>query len=263
MDSNDFKLCKWILDHPDVNVILSTPDDGLPSTYIKMELTMPQERLQCKILLDVSDVEEFESRHDVIITTLDHMYETLLTLGGRRFETITTKKEDHDNMPIYNDYSDALYIERMVEHTRAFSRVDVARIDCAINGKRVFIILSKWDGNVEGIMRAIASRCGYMERHLYQQVKAYVQIIKKNYYSKRSESDTNTVPTLRPAKIIFKNPATIIYWEDGTKTVTVAQNGDIFDEEKGLAIAISKKALGNNYAAGGRFKKYLNNAERR
>lgn len=46
-------------------------------------------------------------------------------------------------------------------------------------------------------------------------------------------------------KVIFNNPATIIMWADETKTVVKAQNNEIFDPEKGLAMAITKKALGN------------------
>ena len=46
-------------------------------------------------------------------------------------------------------------------------------------------------------------------------------------------------------KVIFNDPATIILWDDGTKTVVKAHN-EPFDKEKGLAMAISKKALGNS-----------------
>lgn len=45
-------------------------------------------------------------------------------------------------------------------------------------------------------------------------------------------------------KVIFNPPATVVLWKDGTKTVVKAQDED-FDPEKGLAMAISKKALGN------------------
>lgn len=57
--------------------------------------------------------------------------------------------------------------------------------------------------------------------------------------------------------VIFNDPATIVFWNDGTKTVVKAQDGDVFDPEKGLAMAISKKALGNkgNYCEV--FKKWL------
>lgn len=45
--------------------------------------------------------------------------------------------------------------------------------------------------------------------------------------------------------VIFNDPATIVFWSDGTKTVVKAQNDELYDEEKGLAMAITKKALGN------------------
>ena len=46
-------------------------------------------------------------------------------------------------------------------------------------------------------------------------------------------------------KVIFNNPATIIIWKDGTKTVVKCSENEVFDTEKGIAMAIAKKALGN------------------
>lgn len=43
----------------------------------------------------------------------------------------------------------------------------------------------------------------------------------------------------------FNPPATIVFWSDGTKTVVKAQDGEPFDPEKGLAMAMVKKYLGN------------------
>ena len=51
------------------------------------------------------------------------------------------------------------------------------------------------------------------------------------------------LPTIK--KVIYNNPATIIFWADDTKTVVQCQEGDTYDPEKGLALAIAKKALGN------------------
>lgn len=53
------------------------------------------------------------------------------------------------------------------------------------------------------------------------------------------------ISTASITKVIFNPPATIVLWNDGTKTVVKTQNGEVFDPEKGLAMAISKKALGN------------------
>ena len=50
----------------------------------------------------------------------------------------------------------------------------------------------------------------------------------------------------RIKKIIFNPPATIIFWKDGSKTV-VKCDGEAFDPEKGMAMAISRKVLGDSY----------------
>ena len=56
--------------------------------------------------------------------------------------------------------------------------------------------------------------------------------------------------------VIFNDPATIVFWQAGTKTV-VKCHDSIFDPEKGLAMAIAKKALGNNGSYYEEFKKWL------
>ena len=56
--------------------------------------------------------------------------------------------------------------------------------------------------------------------------------------------------------VIFNDPATIVFWDDGTKTVVKAEN-EPFDPEKGLAMAIAKKSLGNQSNYYNEFKKWL------
>ncbi len=68
-----------------------------------------------------------------------------------------------------------------------------------------------------------------------------------------------TIPALKKPTIkdvIFNDPATIVMWSDGTKTVVKAE-GEDFDPEKGLAMAISKKNLGNKYDYYNTFKHWL------
>ena len=57
--------------------------------------------------------------------------------------------------------------------------------------------------------------------------------------------------------VIHNDPATIVFWADGTKTVVKCQPGDIYDPEKGLAMAISKKVLGNKGNYYNTFAKWL------
>ena len=58
-------------------------------------------------------------------------------------------------------------------------------------------------------------------------------------------------------KVIFNNPATIVFWADGTKTVVKAENED-FDPEKSLAMAIVKKVFGNKGSYFNKIKRWTN-----
>ena len=61
----------------------------------------------------------------------------------------------------------------------------------------------------------------------------------------------------RIKKVIFNDPATIVFWFDGTKTVVKRGDNDTFDPEKGLAMAISKKFFDNMGYYYDVFKKWL------
>lgn len=58
-------------------------------------------------------------------------------------------------------------------------------------------------------------------------------------------------------KVYLNPPYTVVIWEDKTKTKIKCQDGDIYDPEKGLALAISKKALGNKGSWYEVFKKFI------
>lgn len=57
-------------------------------------------------------------------------------------------------------------------------------------------------------------------------------------------------------KVIFNDPATVVLWSDGTKTVVKCGPEDTFDMEKGLAMAIVKKMAGNDNRFHKVFKQY-------
>lgn len=80
----------------------------------------------------------------------------------------------------------------------------------------------------------------------------YAKAVAKYCGSSRTE-------TFAIEKVIFNNPATIVFWMDGTKTVVKTQNGEVYDPEKGLAMAISKRALGDKGNYYDTFKKYTYN----
>lgn len=60
--------------------------------------------------------------------------------------------------------------------------------------------------------------------------------------------------------VIFNDPATIVFWTDGTKTIVKCQKntGDVYSKETGLAMAIAKKAYGNKGNFNDIFNRWLN-----
>lgn len=63
-------------------------------------------------------------------------------------------------------------------------------------------------------------------------------------------------PTECIKQVIFNNPATIVIWSDGSKTVVKCKN-EPYDPEKGLAMCIAKRAMGNTGNYYNIFKKFL------
>lgn len=87
---------------------------------------------------------------------------------------------------------------------------------------------------------------GYLEQD--------IEMTKKLFESFSKNFSKHHVPKIK--KVIFNDPATIVYWGDNTKTV-VKCDCESFDPEKGLAMAISKKALGNEGNYYNEFKKWI------
>lgn len=80
------------------------------------------------------------------------------------------------------------------------------------------------------------------------------------YISTARASCTNPFLNSNSTKIknvIFNDPATIVFWNDGTKTVVKCQDGDYYDAEKGLTMAISKKFFGNTGRYYNEIKKWV------
>lgn len=72
--------------------------------------------------------------------------------------------------------------------------------------------------------------------------------------------EVSLIPTIKD--VIFNPPATIVFWSDNTKTIVRAQGDDIYDPEKGIAMAYSKKMLGNKYDYYHTFAHYLKKWEK-
>lgn len=78
--------------------------------------------------------------------------------------------------------------------------------------------------------------CTYEREDLFKPVSEDV---------KKKAARTNVPRHMRKKSVVFNPPATIVLWEDGTKTVVKCDERDEFDPKYGLALCYMKKALGN------------------
>ena len=91
---------------------------------------------------------------------------------------------------------------------------------------------------------------GIYERPKYE-VKFFADAaFPSGYYWKKEEKALDLSQNVKnlaltARKVVFNPPATVVLWEDGTKTVVKCDKDDRFDEMKGLALCYMKKALGN------------------
>ena len=59
------------------------------------------------------------------------------------------------------------------------------------------------------------------------------------------EFDVFDIEDVYITKVIYQNPATIVFWSDGTKTVSKCHANDVYSKETGLAICVLKKIVGS------------------
>ena len=64
-------------------------------------------------------------------------------------------------------------------------------------------------------------------------------------------------PMVEPKDVIFNDPATIVLWEDKTKTVVKCQPGDEYDPLIGFLLCVCKKFCGNKGAYNNMIRKVM------
>ena len=92
-----------------------------------------------------------------------------------------------------------------------------------------------------------------VKNDLYKYVENDIEQTKNLYYGL----------SLTIKDVIFNPPATIVFWMDGTKTVVKDQGEVFYDPEKGMAMAVAKKAFGNQGNYYNQFAKYLDVYEKK
>lgn len=117
--------------------------------------------------------------------------------------------------------------------------------------------LTPWLNDSKGAKEIALSRyLRYKNNGYKKEVAKYCSndiIATADMFNTLNEKQT-VIPKIKD--VIYNRPATIVFWEDGTKTVVKCKN-EKFDPEKGLAMAFSKKMLGNKGNYYNAFKKWL------
>jgi hypothetical protein len=89
---------------------------------------------------------------------------------------------------------------------------------------------------------------------IYRSSMFYFDLLKDRNGLVKNKFDKDTIKD-----VIFNDPATIVLWKDGTKTVVKCQKetGDTYNPELGLAMCIIKKCCGNKGNFNDVFNKWL------
>lgn len=115
------------------------------------------------------------------------------------------------------------------------------------------IELNKSNRIINGINVSFRYDSDLIDEHLLYKIElVYKKPILHHIYA-------NNIPEVK--KVIFNDPATIVYWKDGTKTVVKCQKGDYFDLEKGFAMAFLKKCWGNKGNFNDKLRKNIKEAK--
>lgn len=100
------------------------------------------------------------------------------------------------------------------------------------------------DAEISGIVNIFVNDCKNYDaccqeelRYFRSDIISTMEVWNKMFSDKKSPSIT---------KVLYSNPATIVFWEDGTKTVVKCQEGDKYSYAEGIMHAIIRKMFGNN-----------------
>lgn len=135
------------------------------------------------------------------------------------------------------------YIENDIDITARLGKSTLPRIKDVIFNRPATIVF--WADNTKTVVKC-------SKNDVYDPEKGLAMAIVKKAYGNKgnycnifsgSPKSSNILPAIKD--VIYNSPATIVFWEDGSKTVVKCGKNDVYSSEKGLAMAIVKKAYGN------------------
>lgn len=118
-------------------------------------------------------------------------------------------------------------------------------------GQRVFIG-DRWEGarNRDLVLKDDSLYCFIEDKNEWKKITSFE-------FEKTVKYSSIPYGYLFIDKVVFNDPATIVFWKDGSKTIVKCGENESFDPEKGLAMAIAKKSFGNQGNYYNQIKKWL------
>lgn len=121
--------------------------------------------------------------------------------------------------------------------------IDLADSTDSLEQSVVKQFINEMTENVKGDPQFMPNRENDRAFHQYL---IWDDALTRKLYDKIQKEKNKAIYDNMIQRVIFNPPATIVIWRDGSKTVVKCGENDIFDPEKGLAMAISKRAFGDN-----------------
>lgn len=88
--------------------------------------------------------------------------------------------------------------------------------------------------------------CVFKEPEIH---KAFLpEVVNKRFdvYDPFKIAKSMLTPTTKVDRIVFNDPATIVFWKDGTKTIVKCSDNEDFNPYFGFCAAVAKRVFGNN-----------------
>lgn len=131
--------------------------------------------------------------------------------------------------------------------------MDTARLTCLPYNEA--LNLYRRIGSLEG---GIYSNSAYAGELFKNYIKEDTDMMYTLMHKPTGRGEIRWLAPLEPEKIHFNGPATVVEWNDGSKTVVKCQRGDTFDPLTGVAMCCMKKMLGTNESG----SNYLNDVSK-
>ena len=135
--------------------------------------------------------------------------------------------------------------EDFIEVTVLKQAMDIANSDNyteAMAKFKKYILENNFDENVIGYISSKVIEILFRKNY---SLKNDLELTNRELDAQHIKSIKQEKEMPKIKKAIFNDPATIVLWDDGTKTVVRCDRLDSFDPEKGIAMAVAKKAYGN------------------